>query len=291
MRNYLYGLFLLILCAPAFCQIKKPVIDLILPEQNSKLELLSKKIADNQYFTVNTYIKNLPQTKDRGEILLTVSEKLLPLLKNSPYKANFALYVNSIVYQSENYKNTTALYSDQSMHKQLALISAIYSFTPLRVGIAYQDPHYIYEIEKESKNFPLMNFVIEQATGKTKLRTINRIIQSSDIVLATPESSLYNSQTIRSILLSSYRHQTMIIGPNEGFVNAGALASITTSPEQYTDEIIAMINSYIESNTIPKPRHPSHYSVKLNYSVAESLGIDLQSEAELLQEIAGYELQ
>ena len=74
-------------------------------------------------------------------------------------------------------------------------------------------------------------------------------------------------------------------------VAAGALASIISSPDQYTNEIIAMVNSFVNSNIIPEARHPHNYSVKLNYSVAESLGIELPSEEILLKEIAGSESQ
>ncbi|MDF1693579.1 MAG: hypothetical protein P1U47_14460 [Zhongshania sp.] len=291
MRKYLYGILLLVFCTPAFPQSFKPVIDLILPEKNEKLELLAKQIESNLDFIVHTYTKNLPSAKDRGEILIIVSEKLLPLINNNHYKANFALYVNSVVYKSGHYKNATALFSDQSIHKQLSLISSIYKFRSIRVGIAYQDPNYLYALEKEAEKFPLMHFIVEQANENNKLRSINKVIQNSDIVLATPETTLYNSQTIRSILLSSYRHQTLIIGPNEGFVNAGALASIISSPDQYTNEIIAMVNSFVKSNIIPEARHPHNYNVKLNYSVAESLGIELPSEEILLKEIAGSESQ
>lgn len=277
LKNLFYGIALYIILIPqAYTQNQKPVVDLILPAENSELEYISTKLSESPYFIVNSYINSIPDTDHRGEILLIISDKLLPLLENETYSAKFALYVNSINYQKNNYNKSAAIYSDQPLHRQLSLLTKIISHK-ITVGIPYENDDYKKQIESEINNFKEINFLIVK-TETNKLRSINKIIQKSDVILATSESSVYNSQNIRSILLSSYRHQKPIIGPTEGFVKAGSLASAATDSDQYITEIISMIKSYSESGLIPESRHPNSFSVKFNLNVAESLGIKIPEE-------------
>ncbi|GAA4092874.1 ABC transporter substrate binding protein [Zhongshania borealis] len=274
MKNLFYGIALyLILIPQAYTQNQKPVVDLILPAENSELEYISTKLSESPYFIVNSYINSIPDTDHRGEILLIISDKLLPLLENETYSAKFALYVNSINYQKYNYNKSAAIYSDQPLHRQLSLLTKIISHK-ITVGIPYESDDYKKQIELEINNFKEIDFLIVK-TETNKLRSINKIIQKSDVILATSESSIYNSQNIRSILLSSYRHQKPIIGPTEGFVKAGSLASAATDSDQYITEIISMIKNYSESGLIPESRHPNSFSMKFNLNVAESLGINI----------------
>lgn len=277
LKNLFYGIALYIILIPqAYTQNQKPVVDLILPAENSELEYISTKLSESPYFIVNSYINSIPDTDHRGEILLIISDKLLPLLENETYSAKFALYVNSINYQKDNYKKSSAIYSDQPLHRQLSLLTKIISHK-ITVGIPYESDDYKKQIESEINNFKEIDFLIVK-TEANKLRSINKIIQKSDVILATSESSIYNSQNIRSILLSSYRHQKPIIGPTEGFVKAGSLASAATDSDQYITEIISMIKNYSESGLIPESRHPNSFSVKFNLNVAESLGIKIPEE-------------
>ena len=277
LKNLFYGIALYIILIPqAYTQNQKPVVDLILPAENSELEYISTKLSESPYFIVNSYINSIPDTDHRGEILLIISDKLLPLLENETYSAKFALYVNSINYQKDNYTKSAAIYSDQPLHRQLSLLTKIISHK-ITVGIPYESDDYKKQIESEINNFEEIDFLIVK-TEANKLRSINKIIQKSDVILATSESSIYNSQNIRSILLSSYRHQKPIIGPTEGFVKAGSLASAATDSDQYITEIISMIKNYSESGLIPESRHPNSFSVKFNLNVAESLGIKIPEE-------------
>lgn len=277
LKNLFYGIALYIILIPqAYTQNQKPVVDLILPAENSELEYISTKLSESPYFIVNSYINSIPDTDHRGEILLIISDKLLPLLENETYSAKFALYVNSINYQKDNYTKSAAIYSDQPLHRQLSLLTKIISHK-ITVGIPYESDNYKKQIESEINNFKEIDFLIVK-TEANKLRSINKIIQKSDVILATSESSIYNSQNIRSILLSSYRHQKPIIGPTEGFVKAGSLASAATDSDQYITEIISMIKNYSESGLIPESRHPNSFSVKFNLNVAESLGIKIPEE-------------
>jgi ABC-type uncharacterized transport system substrate-binding protein len=252
-----------------------PRVDIVLPGKNKSLENIINKISENNNFTVRQFVKKLPPVNDQGDILLLISDNLLPLLKESQYKANFALYVNSKKFNSMNINNSSAVYSDQPLNRQLELISALFRSRKINVGMVYKNNEYNIELRKLIKNHPNLIFDIESIDGKNILRTTNKIIQSNDVILATPESEIYNSQNIRSLLLSSYRHQTVFIGPSESFVKAGALASVMSNPDQYSLEIITMLTEYIKRGMMPKSRFPNQYTVIINNNFAKSLGLQI----------------
>jgi hypothetical protein len=279
----LYGLILttLIWGSSLVYSDAKIIVDLILPAKNNALDLLSKKIADNPYFTLNSYINTLPTDDTKGNILIIVSEKLLPLLSNSGYQANFALYVNSIEYRKKDFENTAALFSDQPLFRQVSLIEAIFNGEPIQLGIAYQNKDYEIVLDEISATSSSMKINIEKIGDQNIVRSVNKIIQKNDVLLSITEDNIYNSETIRPILLSSYRHQTVVIGPTEGFVNAGALGTVLSTPDQYISDIIDMVYHYIRTKTLPPSQHTSNFTVKINYSVSKSLGLNIPSEEEL----------
>ncbi len=278
----LHGILIFLIFIPqVFSQIKNPVVDLILPTETSELEYISKKLSKNNSFNIKTYINALPEEKHRGDLLIIVSDKLLPLMNTDSYSAKFALYVNSLNFKSKKLNNSSALFSDQPIQRQLLLLSHIFN-KKIIVGIPYHNEFYKNVLKKESDNYSDLEFLIVK-TEVDDIRTVSKVIQNSDVLLSTPENKIYNSQTIRSILLSSYRHQTAVIGPNEGFVTAGALASVATSSDQYIDELITIMEEYIKTNRLPKPKYPKNFVVKTNKNVAESLGIIISSEEQLVK--------
>lgn len=266
----------------------RDTVDLILPAENATLSELARQIAAGGDYRVNIYQRSLPEAVKRGNILLVVSDSLLPLLTTGGYEASFALYVNSAHYAAlaPSLSNSSAVFSDQPMARQLALITAMFGDQDIRLGMAYVDHFYPRSLRLAAEPMPQIKLDTRHIVQQNTIQTISQLIQHNQVLLATPEESLYNPKTIRGILLSAYRHRTPVIGPSEGFVNAGALASVISLPEHYTAEAIAMIKAFQHTGTLPRPRPPSAFQVKLNHSVARSLGLVLPSEEEILAKMA-----
>ncbi|GAB3370508.1 hypothetical protein NCG89_09780 [Spongiibacter taiwanensis] len=264
-------------------------VDLILPSQNAALTSLAQRIGEAGQFHLNTYIGTLPERPLRGNILLVVSDSLLPMLQADGYDAKFALYVNSSQYEAltPTPQNSTALFSDQPLTRQLALINTLFGEQSVRLGLAYRNPQFLQIVTDALANMPNISLDARQIPDSYRIQTINQIIQNNQVLLATPEQTLYNSQSIRAILQASYRHHTLLIGPSEGFVDAGALASVVSTPEHYSSEILQMINQFVNEGKIPPPRPPGQFRVKLNNNVARSLGLSLPDEQTLLNSMLG----
>lgn len=116
---------------------------------------------------------------------------------------------------------------------------------------------------------------------------LNTSLSDSDVLLALPDPSIYNARTIKSILLTTYRHRVPIIGFSENFVRAGALAAIHSSTKQLGKQITELIQKHYNNENIDNHLHPIYFDVITNKNVARSLGINIP-DRKLLTETLQY---
>lgn len=107
---------------------------------------------------------------------------------------------------------------------------------------------------------------------------LEKVLASSDVLLAIPDSLIYTSNNIRSIMLSSYRHGVPLIGLSQAYVNAGALCAIFSTPEQLAVQASAAVMEFSQAGKLPQPQYPATFTTAVNQQVARSLGIDMPSE-------------
>lgn len=116
---------------------------------------------------------------------------------------------------------------------------------------------------------------------------INNALRHSDVLLALPDSNIYNSKTVKNILLTSYRHRKPVIAFSKNFVNAGALASIHSNTEQVALSASKLIEQYFESdlqfvNTI---NYPDTFDVNVNRQVFKALDLPIPDMDRLKQSL------
>ena len=106
-----------------------------------------------------------------------------------------------------------------------------------------------------------------------------------DVLLALPDTTLYNPDTARLLLLASYRQTTPVIGPDEQFVRAGSLAAAHPSPEGLI-EAAAMLLQYAGLPAqLPDPGYASA-TFSVNNHVARSYGViapDIEAISQVLE--------
>lgn len=117
------------------------------------------------------------------------------------------------------------------------------------------------------------------------IATLSRALGYGDFLLAQPDSVIYNPRTIKHILLTAYRRNRIVIGPNRAFVNAGALASIYTPISTVIDEAVAALQAYQATGKLPAPDYPDLIAVEVNQQVARSLNIPLPDTAYLTERL------
>jgi len=131
------------------------------------------------------------------------------------------------------------------------------------------------------------NIITEQVKDTEQimasLQTLNK---KSNVLITLPDPMVFNQNTIRGILLSSYRNKLPIIGFSRAYVKAGAIAAIYSEPTQISQQMASIINEFILQKSFSKNHYyPTDFSVALNTNVANSLGIDLESSASIIRRI------
>lgn len=106
---------------------------------------------------------------------------------------------------------------------------------------------------------------------------LETVLAGSDVLLAIPDSQIYNSSNIRNILLTSYRHGVPLIGLSQAYVNAGALGAIFSTPKQLAIQASRIVIAFAHNKELPQAQYPEDYTIAVNPQVARSLGIEMRS--------------
>jgi ABC-type uncharacterized transport system substrate-binding protein len=175
---------------------------------------------------------------------------------------------------------------DQPLPRQVALIRAALPSLK-RVGVLYTPSGDFVsqplQQELARQGASLVNQAVEPEDSLAI--KLEEMLAQSDILLAVPDSRIYNSSTIRNILLGSYRRGIPVIGLSAAYVSAGALCAVYSTPEQQAAQAAGMVSEFLHLGTLPSPRFPQLYQIALNAEVARSMRLTIRSVEALRIEI------
>jgi putative ABC transport system substrate-binding protein len=115
------------------------------------------------------------------------------------------------------------------------------------------------------------------------LPVLRELLRQSDALLMLPRQSIYNRDTLKAVLLSSYRERKPVVSYSPAHVKSGALASIYSSPVDIGRHLALILRQLLQSGSGVEPslQFARFYSIATNPKVARALGIDLINEQEL----------
>ncbi len=124
------------------------------------------------------------------------------------------------------------------------------------------------------------------------VKTLEPIIAASQAYLVLPDKADFNRQTAKWIIYLSYRYRIPVIGYSSRYVDAGAMLSIYSTPEQIGAQTDELVKSWAAGATeIQKFQYPNHFVIRLNNKVKQSLGFS-KLDAELLaQKLMAMEIE
>jgi hypothetical protein len=197
------------------------------------------------------------------------------------------------VYAQKRLGNTrpprlSLLWSDPSPQRQLSLVRALMPQAK-RIGVLY-DEHSAFlldELQRAASALDLQ-IVSREWPDRRDNRPLLDLLQHSDLLFGLNDDDLFNPQTAKNLLLTSYGQQRAIIGPNASFVRAGSLASV------YSDQVdwLSSLELWLDRPTAEWPRsaYPAHFKVLGNRQVARALALELADDATLTQRVAEGDL-
>lgn len=185
----------------------------------------------------------------------------------------------------------TALYLDQPPARQLELVRLVLPGRQrigLLLGLESEPQLAEFRALARERRVTLLPQVVEGADALAP--ALQRTAESSDAVWMLPDASISNAGSVRDVLLASYRHKRPVIGFSQGYVRAGALAAVYSTPTQVGQELVAILQQLMMNPTrVPAPRYPALFEVALNYHVARSYGLQLDDEQTVLRKLRAQE--
>lgn len=118
-------------------------------------------------------------------------------------------------------------------------------------------------------------------------RQLSRLLPAADVLLAIDEPAIYSAETARLVLLTSYRQNKPVVGPDDRFVGAGSVASVYYSGQDMVNQAARAISNYLGSGRFPSPDYPRYFSVAVNEHVARTYDAASVDAAELLDALGG----
>lgn len=127
-----------------------------------------------------------------------------------------------------------------------------------------------------------------QVTADQKLLpTLRGLLDSSDALLMLPRQSIYNRDSLKGVLLTSYRGGKPVISYSSAHVRSGALASIYSSPIDIGRHISLLMNSLLQNEPPegPKFHFARFYTITFNSRVASALDLTLPGKSAIRQQL------
>ena len=219
---------------------------------------------------------------ETSDLLIVLGHSATP---NLPASHPPALFILPQPGSLELKKEDSALYWSPSLSAQLALIRTMLPATN-RIGMLVKASGNDDDIAwlRAFKQYAAAQSVEVkiQSVDKERIpRQVSELAASTDVLLAQPNTDIYNRDTIRFILLAAYRQNKVLVGPSPAFVKAGALASLYVPTNVIYDEVAQKVRYFIKNNKLPPASQIQNLSVSLNAQVAKSLGLSVPAINEL----------
>ncbi len=186
--------------------------------------------------------------------------------------------------------SASAIYIDQPFDRQAQLIRLALPDVR-RVGVLLSDDQegIVSELGESlrAQRLGLMHVLLDE--NDRLITPLETVLSEVDLLLAVPDTLIFNRNTAQSLLLTSYRYRDPVLGYSRSLTRAGALLSLHSSPAQIGRQTAEWVRSALSTPSIrlPSSTYPTYFSVSINEQVARSLGISLPSESELEKRLGG----
>lgn len=176
--------------------------------------------------------------------------------------------------------SVTAVYLDQPLRRQLDLLRLAMPDAK-RVGVLWGPESASLQPALASvlQSRGLQEVGGQVSVGGALFSGLKAALDNADVLLAIPDSYVYNSATVANILFATYRARVPMLAFSPSYVKAGALMSLHTASAHIGVQAAVMVRSWLHSGILPPPQYPTDFSVTVNEHVARSLGLKLDGAA------------
>lgn len=251
---------------------------LILSNDSAPYQTLAKELKLKLQGSIQLHeYKSVNDSPSQFDLVVAVGMKAMESAVASNPPALLGVMIPKQGYESlrgQRPKAISAIYLDQPNDRQLDFIKAALP-SARKIGMLYSPgmDSVMLDWKKSiiAKGMSLRAFPVPSSQDLYQI--LETTLDQVDLLLAIPDSPIYNSNSIRNILLTSYRHKIPLIGISPAYVKAGALAAIFSTPEEFAAQATEIITAFDRTGRLPDPNYSASFSIDFNQEVARSLGL------------------
>lgn len=197
-------------------------------------------------------------------------------------RLSFSAYLTHEQYHVLEPGNQVSILLDQPLYRYLAFCKLLLAMDS--VGVIGERSLALGAAEK--KILAELDFALNQYRTDDDdklLPVLRRLLQQNDALLMLPRAAIYNRDSLKGVLLTSYRFRKPAISYSPAHVKAGALASIYSSPVDIGRHLAALVNNHLQNSLNPDPgfEYARYYTIAINSRVARALNLELPGEREI----------
>jgi len=292
--------FLFFLSPPSFAEITNKKVLIVYQQTYGFSQQLLKKLEQDiiesglqiDKLMIEHGKLDLLKIKDQNLLISIGSQATKTLLKaniKNPVLSTLIPRHISIALRDEfpDKKNWSSLLIDQPIERQFKLITAVMG-THKNIGTLLGP--YTKDLDKtlnEVSSKTSHNINIKEIKNTEQLTTSLKLLNNTaDVLLTLPDPIVYNKSTMRGILLLAYKNKLPIIGFSKSYVKAGAVAAIYSKPEQISQQAVNIASLFLTNKIFKHENYyPEEFSVVSNKNIAHSLGIKLNTDKAIINQI------
>jgi putative ABC transport system substrate-binding protein len=175
--------------------------------------------------------------------------------------------------------NQFAVLLDQPMKRYLAFCKLLLNAES--IGVISDQPTDTDTPSDTSSSLTVNHYRVDPANKL--LPVLRELLQANDALLMLPRQSIYNQDSLKAVLLTSYRKRKPAISYSPAHVRSGALASIYSSPIDIGRHLALIVKQRLKhpGSATPAYEFARYYSITSNRRIAEALAIELPDESDL----------
>jgi ABC transporter substrate binding protein len=233
--------------------------------------IVSKVTPENEIIDIN----------NKTDIIVAIGPKGMETADRE-YPKTKKLFIstdpNKYKLDSVKNKNDAILYMAQSYCMQIGFTKLLNpNWKTISIISSEEKPIDRTTIQQCAKSLNIKTHIVSTTDGQYLTDTVKLALNHSDALLALPDNSIYNSRSVKNILLTSYRNRKPVIGFSKNFVDAGALAAVYSSTDQITNSANNLIDKYYKQNKKfnQKTNYPENFDISINRQVFRALNLPM----------------
>lgn len=276
--------------------------------QSSRVTIVTS--SDNSYFdeTIATLINHVDRstqfevvslqdvhldsdTLAPGDLFIALGQAAVKVVNRLNTQTNsINAYVTLEQYKALKIDGQPTILLDQPLHRYLAFCKLILSANS--IGVLEESEFDL--SQQEARTLDLYKLRLNQYRVNQfnrLLPALKDLLQQNDALLILPRQSIYNRETVKGVLLSSYRNRKPAVSYSPAHVKSGAVASIFSSPVDIGRHLALLVNQELENQARAgsQIQFARFYTIATNSRVAAALGINLPEEQKLRSKLDGLQ--